>query len=127
MTFRSRIDGERLQVLFREGEDVRPGDLLAQIDPRPVEAQLQQAEAGRDRNTVLLETAGHPLDGAARGADGNRQSLKPLPITGKTYIMVGVRKPHKRLGPRESKPRMAPCWWRRARPASRRTDDCVPG
>ena len=43
-----------------------PGDLLTQIDPRPFEAQLQQAEAGCDRNIALRETAGHLLDDVLR-------------------------------------------------------------
>jgi multidrug efflux system membrane fusion protein len=54
---KSRVDGELQQVLFREGQHVGAGDLLAQIDPRPFEAQLRQAEAVRDRDLALLETA----------------------------------------------------------------------
>jgi membrane fusion protein, multidrug efflux system len=57
VTVKSRVDGELQQVFFREGGDVHAGEVLAQIDPRPFEAQLQQAEAARDRDLAQLETA----------------------------------------------------------------------
>jgi multidrug efflux system membrane fusion protein len=57
VTIKSRVDGELQQVAFQEGQHVSAGDLLAQIDPRPFEAQLRQAEAARDRDMALLATA----------------------------------------------------------------------
>lgn len=51
---RSQVEGKIQRIAFKEGQDVRRGDLLAQIDPRPFQAQLHQAQAAyaRDRATV---------------------------------------------------------------------------
>ena len=57
VTIRSRIDGELIKVAFTEGQMVQEGDLLAEIDPRPYEAQLAQAEGQLARDTAQLENA----------------------------------------------------------------------
>ncbi len=54
---KSRVDGEIMQVLFREGQDVKAGDALAIIDPRPFQAQLAQAQAMRAKDQATLEGA----------------------------------------------------------------------
>jgi multidrug efflux system membrane fusion protein len=44
ITLKSRVDGQLLRVAFTEGQEVHKGDLLAEIDPRPFQVQLMQAE-----------------------------------------------------------------------------------
>lgn len=61
VTVRSRVDGELVEVLFREGQDVHAGDVLAQIDPRTYRAQYEQAQATRDKDAAQLEAARRDL------------------------------------------------------------------
>jgi multidrug efflux system membrane fusion protein len=57
ITVQTQISGQLMYVGFREGQMVRKGDLLAQIDPRPYEISLQQAEGTLAHDTGLLEQA----------------------------------------------------------------------
>jgi multidrug efflux system membrane fusion protein len=52
-----RVDGALQQVLFKEGQDVQVGDVLAQIDPRPYQAALNQALAKKAQDESQLAKA----------------------------------------------------------------------
>lgn len=57
VTVRPQVDGRLDAVLFREGQVVHRGDVLAQIDPRPFRVQLEQAEGALARDAAQLKTA----------------------------------------------------------------------
>jgi multidrug efflux system membrane fusion protein len=57
VSIKIRVTGEITQVHFREGQEVKKGDLLFTIDPRPYQAALDEAQARLERDTALLAKA----------------------------------------------------------------------
>lgn len=57
VTVHTRVDGQIMKVMFKEGEVVKNGSVLVEIDPRPFEAALLTAEGQLERDKALLEDA----------------------------------------------------------------------
>ena len=72
ITVRPQVDGRLESVIFREGQVVRRGDALAQIDPRPFQVQLEQAKGALTRDAAQLRTARLAL---ARNRELRREKL----------------------------------------------------
>jgi membrane fusion protein, multidrug efflux system len=77
VTIRARVDGELMNVAFHEGSDVKKGDVLAQIDPRPYQAALDNALATLAKDQATLNNAKRDLaryqDTAGKGYSSRQQ------------------------------------------------------
>ncbi len=62
VTVRARVDGQLMRILFSEGQTVKAGEQLAEIDPRPFRVQLAQAEGQMARDRALLLNARQDLE-----------------------------------------------------------------
>lgn len=66
VAIRTQVSGELTKVAFREGQDVRKGDLLFQLDSRTLQAAVTKAEASLSRNRTLLANARSDFERYAR-------------------------------------------------------------
>jgi len=71
VTVRSQVDGKLIEVNFKEGQDVKAGDVLARIDPTTYQAQYDQAVAKKAQDEAQLANARIDLERYARLAQGN--------------------------------------------------------
>jgi membrane fusion protein, multidrug efflux system len=75
---KSRVDGQIVKINFSEGKDVSEGDVVVEIDPRPFEAALSQAEANKLKDEAQLENARVDLDRLTRLITTNAVSKQQL-------------------------------------------------
>ena len=69
VTVRSQVDGKLIEIDFKEGQDVKKGDVLARIDPATYQAQYDQAVAKKAQDEAMLANAQVDLDRYAKLAE----------------------------------------------------------
>ena len=74
VAIKSRVDGQIVKIDFKEGQDVKEGDLLLQIDPRPYAALLAQAEATKQKDQAQLVGAQADLERYAQLVPSGHQT-----------------------------------------------------
>ncbi len=74
VAIKSRVDGQIVKIDFKEGQDVRAGDPLLQIDPRPYQAMLEQAQATKQKDEAQLVGAQADLERYAQLVPSGHQT-----------------------------------------------------
>jgi membrane fusion protein, multidrug efflux system len=74
VSIKSRVDGQIVKIDFKEGQDVKEGDLLFQIDPRSYQAALEQAQATKQKDEAQLAGAQADLERYAQLVPSGHQT-----------------------------------------------------
>jgi membrane fusion protein, multidrug efflux system len=74
VTIKSRVDGQLVRVDFTEGQEVKAGEPLVQIDPRAYQAQLEQAQAAKAKDEAALASAERDLARSAQLLKSNYET-----------------------------------------------------
>ncbi len=90
VTVHSRVDGELVNVAFHEGQDVKKGDLLVQIDPRPAQAALDIALANLAKDQSMLANSKRDLGRYKETAAKGFSSLQQLDTQTSTTSSAGA-------------------------------------
>jgi multidrug efflux system membrane fusion protein len=91
VTITARVDGQIQQVAFKEGQDVKKGDLLVQIDPRPYQAALGVAIATRDKDRASLANAHRDMDRYAELAPEDLASKQTVDTQGALIAQLSAQ------------------------------------
>jgi len=91
---RSRVDGEITRIAFQEGQVVQEGDLIAQVDPRPYQAALDQARAKKQQSEATLASSRGDLERtrqlAGRGFAPQQQLEQQTSTVGSTTAQIAM-------------------------------------
>ena len=77
VTVRAQVDGRIMSIKFKEGQDVKHGDVLAKIDPATYQAQLEQAIAKKALDEAQLANAQRDLERYAKLDVARRSPRRP--------------------------------------------------